>query len=82
MSYFKSNPPFHRAEFTAELMNVGSQGRTSTLEGGATTTPDVCVSASVCVLDQHTCNVVTKVKRFRVGKVKLSSVERDGTQTL
>lgn len=28
----------------------------------ATSTPGMCVSACVCVLDQHTCDVVTKVK--------------------
>ena len=35
---------------------------------GAATAPDMCVSASVRVLDQHTCNVLTKVKGSEWGR--------------
>ena len=35
MNNSKSYSPFHLTKFTSEVMNVGSQGRTSTLEGGS-----------------------------------------------
>lgn len=74
---FKSYASFHPTELPAEVMNVGSQGRTSTLEGGSHfNPPGMCVH--VCV---RPARMQCSYKGQRLGVGRGQAVQH-GTQTL